>query len=120
MELTRKQFDILSTLAAAKEPLTQRRLEEMTGNSLGTINKVMRTLTENGLVENGLITADGIDALEPYRAKKSVFIRQHLSRSFLELTIDNSMLQLISYIGYYGQNSFHILLAALGSACDRC
>ena len=74
MELTRKQFDILSTLATTKESLTQRQLEEKTGNSLGTINKIMKEFTDNGLVANGEITPEGIDILEPYRAKKAIFI----------------------------------------------
>lgn len=73
-KLTRKQFDILEQLATAGSSLTQRRLEELTGHSLGTINKVIKELGEAGLVKDGLITAAGLDALEPYRAKRAVFI----------------------------------------------
>ena len=44
--LTRKQFDILEKLAGSAEPLSQRDLEKATGYSLGTINKIMKEMTE--------------------------------------------------------------------------
>lgn len=88
MELSRKQFDILSTLATTKEPLTQRQIEEITGNSLGTINKIMKEFVENGFVENGEITPDGIDALEPYRAKKAIFIAAGFGTRLVPVTLN--------------------------------
>ena len=74
MELTRKQFDILVALAEAKTPLKQRELEKLTGHSLGTINRAVRELTEAGLAADGTITNSGFAALEPYRAKRVIFI----------------------------------------------
>ena len=88
MELTRKQFDILSTLATTKETLTQRQLEELTGNSLGTINKIMKEFTDNGLVANGEITPEGIDILEPYRAKKAIFIAAGFGTRLVPVTLN--------------------------------
>lgn len=88
MELTRKQFDILSALATAKEPLTQRQLEDKTGHSLGTINKVVKEFSEAGLVENGAITPAGIDALEPYRAKKAIFIAAGFGTRLVPVTLN--------------------------------
>lgn len=88
MDLTRKQFDILSTLATTKESLTQRQLEEMTGNSLGTINKIMKEFSELGLVENGEITPTGIDVLEPYRAKKAIFIAAGFGTRLVPVTLN--------------------------------
>lgn len=88
MELTRKQFDILSVLATAKEPLTQRQLEDKTGHSLGTINKVVKEFNETGLVENGAITPAGIDALEPYRAKKAIFIAAGFGTRLVPVTLN--------------------------------
>lgn len=52
MSLTRKQFDVLEALATSASSLTQRELESITNHSLGTINKVIKELTEAGLVEN--------------------------------------------------------------------
>ena len=72
--LSRKQFGILVAMIEAKTALTQRELESVTGFSLGTINKVIKELNELGLVENGQVTEKGVEALEPYRAKRAVFI----------------------------------------------
>lgn len=88
MSLTRKQFDILSTLATAKESYTQRQLEEVCGHSLGTINKIMKEFTELGYVENGEITTKGIDALEPYRAKKAIFIAAGFGTRLVPVTLN--------------------------------
>ena len=55
MELTRKQFDVLETLASAKDRLTQRDIEKITRYSLGTVNRVMKELMEAGLAEDGTI-----------------------------------------------------------------
>lgn len=87
-ELTRKQFDILEKLAVTKEPLTQRQLEEKTGYSLGTINSVMKEFTKEGLVEDGRITAEGFDALEPYRAKRAVFIAAGFGTRLVPVTLN--------------------------------
>jgi DNA-binding Lrp family transcriptional regulator len=74
MTLSRKQFDLLEALAMSKKPMTQRDLEKRTGHSLGTINRVMKELTEAGYAGDGIITNAGLEALEPYRAKRAVFI----------------------------------------------
>ena len=74
MELTKKQFDLLVAMAEAKEPMKQRALEKRTGHSLGTINRAVRELSEAGLTADGVITNSGLAALEPYRAKRVIFI----------------------------------------------
>lgn len=88
MELNRKQFDILEALAASKEPLTQRKLEETTGYSLGTINRVVKELAEAGLISGGAITDDGIDALEPYRCKRAVFVAAGFGTRLVPITLN--------------------------------
>lgn len=88
MELTRKQFDILSTLAASEGKLSQRELEKKCGISLGTINKIMRDFAETGLVINGDITPEGIDALEPYRVRRAVFIAAGFGSRLVPITLN--------------------------------
>lgn len=88
MELTQKQFDILSTLATSKEKLSQRQIEEKTGHSLGTINKIIRDFTETGYICDGEITPAGIDALEPYRAKKAIFIAAGFGSRLVPVTLN--------------------------------
>lgn len=88
MELTRKQFDVLEVLATASASLTQRELESKTGHSLGTINRVMKELTEGGLVINGTITNDGVNALEPYRCKRAIFIAAGFGTRLVPITFN--------------------------------
>jgi len=88
MKLTRKQFDILEVLATTKSAFSQRELERETKHSLGTVNRVMKELTELGFVENGVITNSGINALEPYRAKKAVFIAAGFGSRMVPITFN--------------------------------
>lgn len=88
MELTRKQFDILSTLATSSGRLSQRQLEEECGHSLGTVNKVMKEFAVAGYVKDGMITPEGIDALEPYRAKKAIFIAAGFGSRLVPITLN--------------------------------
>ena len=88
MELTRKQFDVLEVLATHPGPLTQRELEKLTGHSLGTINRVLKKLTEEGLVSDGCITTDGVNALEPYRAKRAIFIAAGFGTRLVPITFN--------------------------------
>ena len=88
MELTRKQFDILETMATSKTALTQRDLEKLTKHSLGTINRTVKELTDLDLVSNGTITNKGIDALEPYRAKRAVFIAAGFGSRLVPITFN--------------------------------
>ena len=88
MELTRKQFDVLEALASAKDRLTQRDIEGITRYSLGTVNRVMKELMEAGLVEDGTITRSGLNALEPYRAKRAIFIAAGFGSRLVPITFN--------------------------------
>lgn len=88
MDLTRKQFDILEALATTSESLTQRQLEERTGHSLGIVNRILKELTDLALVENGAITNSGLSALEPYRAKKAIFIAAGFGTRLVPITLN--------------------------------
>lgn len=86
--LSKKQFDILSLLATANEPLTQRRLEVGTGHSLGTVNRVVKELTESGLAAGGMITPAGLAALEPYRVKRAIFLAAGFGSRLVPVTLN--------------------------------
>ena len=88
MDLTRKQFDVLEILATASKSLTQRQIEEKTGYSLGTINRVLKELTEAGFVAAGTITNAGLTALEPYRAKRAIFIAAGFGSRLVPITFN--------------------------------
>lgn len=87
-DLTKKQFDMLSVLATAKEKLSQRQLEEKTGHSLGTVNKITKELSESGLIRNGEITDAGLRALEPFRARRAIFIAAGFGSRLVPVTLN--------------------------------
>ena len=86
--LSRKQFDILELLATEKEPLSQREIERKTKHSLGTINRTVKELTELGYVEKGKITGTGLDALEPHRVRRAVFIAAGFGSRLVPITFN--------------------------------
>lgn len=88
MKLTHKEFDVLAALAQASGTQTQRKLEETTRHSLSTINRVCRTLTERGFIKGGKITDEGIGALEPYRAKRAIFIAAGFGSRLVPITLN--------------------------------
>ena len=88
MSLTRKQFDVLEKMATQTDSYTQRDLERLTGHSLGTINRVIKELTDLGFVSNGAITEAGMNALEPYRAKRAVFIAAGFGSRLVPITFN--------------------------------
>lgn len=87
-KLTRKQFDILKVIATSHRSLTQRQLEEKTGYSLGTVNKVSKELTDLGYIENGSIANLGLDVLEQYRVKRAVFIAAGFGSRMVPITFN--------------------------------
>lgn len=88
MALSHKQFDILEVLATNDEAFSQRELEEKTGHSLGTVNKTVKELTDLGYIDDGKITDKGLDALEPYRAKRAVFIAAGFGSRLVPVTLN--------------------------------
>ena len=88
MTLSRKQFDVLVTMAESQSTLTQRDIEKITNHSLGSINKVLKELADEGYVKKGTITNAGIDALEPYRCKRAVFIAAGFGTRLVPITFN--------------------------------
>ncbi|MEE0808599.1 MAG: NTP transferase domain-containing protein [Acutalibacteraceae bacterium] len=85
--LTRKQFDILEYLAI-NGAASQRKIAEGTNLSVGIVNKTFKELDACGLVLNGEITAAGLDALEPYRAKRAIFIAAGFGSRMVPVTLN--------------------------------
>lgn len=86
--LTRTEFDILSTLEHENRPLSQRDLASLCACSLGTINKFSAQLREKGYVHNRMITPAGLEALEPYRVKRAVFIAAGFGSRMIPITFN--------------------------------
>jgi len=94
MNLTRTQFDILTCLekenqaASGKKSFTQRNIACLTGLSVGTVNKTLVFLNENGLVENNKLSATGFSVLEPYRVKRAVFVAAGFGSRLVPITLN--------------------------------
>ena len=88
MALTRNQFDILEILATTNEQLSQRELGEKTDFALGKVNKVVKELETLEYVKEGTITDKGFAALEPYRAKRAIFIAAGFGSRLVPVTLN--------------------------------
>lgn len=88
MKLTKKQFDVLVYLESKDVASSQREIAKDTGISVGGINKLMSELSENGLVSGGKITEKGMEALEPYRVKRAVFIAAGFGSRLVPITLN--------------------------------
>ena len=88
MELTRKQFDILVALAEAETLLTYIDLERETKYSVETINRTIKELSDLGFVFEGVITSAGLAALEPYCAKRAIFIAAGVGSRLVPVTLN--------------------------------
>lgn len=86
--LTRKQFDILSVLAESGAALSQRDMQGKTGMSLGTVNRTFKELCDLGYVLEGTISPAGLDALEPYRVKRAIFIAAGFGSRMVPITLN--------------------------------
>lgn len=85
--LSNKQFDILAGLEK-NGAMTQRALAGVSGMSLGAVNKAVAQLTEAGMISNGNITEKGLEALEPYRVRRAVFIAAGFGSRLVPITLN--------------------------------
>ena len=88
MKLSRLQFDCLVALQENKEEVTQRELARATGWSLGSINRVMGDFAKKGWVQEGKISPQGEEALEPYRVKRAIFLAAGFGSRMLPITLN--------------------------------
>lgn len=86
--MQKKDFDILVLLEQSNEPLTQRKIANLLGYSVGAVNKIVKSLTDEGLMADGKITPAGVEALEPYRVKRAVFLAAGFGSRMVPLTFN--------------------------------
>lgn len=79
MALSRSMFKVLVALAQSDVRMTQRQLSAASGLSLGTVNAVLHDAEEAGLVEDGLLSIDGLKSLKPYEVGNAVIMAAGLS-----------------------------------------
>jgi CTP:phosphocholine cytidylyltransferase-like protein len=91
MYLSRSKFDTLAYLESVSGEdhiPTQREIAKKTALSVGTVNKVLAQLTESQLVNQNKITGPGVQALEPYRVKRAVFIAAGFGSRLVPITLN--------------------------------
>lgn len=86
--LSRKQFDILTYLERCSSGKTQREIAEDTGMSVGSVNRIIGRLAEQGLLSGRRLTEAGLAALEPYRVKRAVFIAAGFGSRLVPITLN--------------------------------
>ncbi len=85
--LSRSEFDVM--LALKKTPTaSQRAIASECGMSLGTVNAVVKSLGDRGLVEGGTLTAEGEDELSPYKVRNAVIMAAGLSSRMAPLSYE--------------------------------
>ncbi len=85
--LNRKEFSVLEYILENNKS-TQREIAQDMVISVGSVNKVINDLIEKGFVCNGKITQSGIDALEPYRVKRAIFIAAGFGSRLVPITLN--------------------------------
>ena len=90
MNLNRTQFDVLVFMEQEKDEkkMTQRNIALRTGHSVGTVNKALVFLNEQGLIVKNRLSSKGISALEPYKVKRAVFIAAGFGSRLIPITLN--------------------------------
>ena len=86
--LSKKQFDVLTLIEGEGKALSQREIASALGVSVGTVNKTMAGLAEAGLIKDRVITPEGLDALEPYRVRRAVFVAAGFGSRLVPITFN--------------------------------
>lgn len=86
--MTFKEFEVLQKLASAEKKLSQRELAREAGFSVGTVNTTVAHLSQQGFLQDGCITAAGIDALEPYRVKRAIILAAGFGERLVPITLN--------------------------------
>lgn len=88
MELNRKQFRILASMAANKEDFENKKPVECINQELYPVGESMDELTDAGYVNNCSITEKGLAALEPYKVKRAIFLAAGFGLRLAPITLN--------------------------------
>lgn len=87
--LTYNQFEILVVIEREKCRLSQRDIAKYSNLSLGTVNKVVSELLAKELIDNdNIISKKGLEALEPYRVKRAIFLAAGFGSRLVPITLN--------------------------------
>lgn len=86
--MQKKEFEVLVLLSEQNNSMTQREIADKLSISLGSVNKTAKDLTEQGYISAGSITTVGIDALEPYKVKRAIFLAAGFGSRLVPITFN--------------------------------
>ena len=86
--LTKNQFDVLDCIASSEKKLSQRTIASQTNLSVGTVNKLLTKLTNDGLIEKNKITEKGLESLEPYKVDTAIIIAAGFGSRLIPITLN--------------------------------
>ena len=91
--INENEFEVLVCLEREHKCCSQREVSKLTNLSLGTVNKAMISLTKKNFVSNdGNITTEGINVLEPYRVKRAVFLAAGFGSRMVPITLNTPVI----------------------------
>ena len=86
--ISKNEFEVLVYLTECETIPAQRIIAEVTKLSLGTVNKIIQTMTEQGFIDDNEVTKEGYEALEPYRVKRAVFLAAGFGSRMVPVTLN--------------------------------
>lgn len=86
--LAKKEFDLLCAIEQEDKKLSQRQLSKISGYSVGTVNTALPVLVEKGFICDDRITEKGLEALEPYKVKRAVFLAAGFGSRLVPITLN--------------------------------
>ena len=86
--MQRNEFEVLVSLEQGKNQVSKAGLAEKVGVSEAEINRIFNVLTDAGYIADGAVTAQGLNALEPYRVKRAIFLAAGFGSRMVPLTFN--------------------------------
>ena len=86
--MTKKEFDILVALEKERAEVSVEVLAEKAKMTAAELADVMANLEVQGLISNGVITQQGVAALDPYKTKRAVFIAAGFGSRLRPVTLE--------------------------------
>ena len=117
MPLTRKEFDLLTTLLYNPGKTgSQRAVASLSGLSLGTVNQHLMAAVQKGWVASTsggyTVTEEGMKALEPYKVKRAVILAAGFGSRLMPITLNTPK----ALIRIHGRPMIETTLDAIVSA----
>lgn len=113
MKLSINLFDILVVIEREKRKLSQREISKLTNLSLGTVNSAISELEKLDYINsNNEITEKGLEALEPYRVKRAIFLAAGFGSRLVPITLNTPK----PLIKVHGKRMIETLLDAVVKA----